>query len=167
MKDVSDLKEVPNEGDILVWVHWWCPFDDEEILKSASSGGCFIKNLPVITAGTLESCFLKTCVCFPVGICRLTLGRCQFRHLGESLVCLGDEGVKEHLGWDWAAELIGFCSLRFRGTKTSLPVRDYATSHIFLRFPEKIGEEAGESLGLRAFFSGFRMSCACVSWVVS
>ena len=48
MKDVSDLKEVPNEGAsaILVWVHWWGPLDNEGILKLAFSGGCFIKNFP-------------------------------------------------------------------------------------------------------------------------
>lgn len=61
MKDVNDLKEVPNEGAgaTLVWVHWGCPFDDDEVLKLASSRGRFVKNAPVIIVGTLESCFLR------------------------------------------------------------------------------------------------------------
>lgn len=93
VKDINDLKEVPNEGAgaVLVWVHYGCPFDDEGILKLPSSKVHFIKNLPVIIIETLESCFLKTCACFPDSICRLTLAGCQFRQSGERPVQFGDE----------------------------------------------------------------------------
>lgn len=158
MKDVSDLKEVPNEGAgaVLVWVHWGRPFDDELILKLASWEGYFIKNLLVIIVGSVESFFPKTCMCFPVATADWCQP-CQFRHLGESWVWLGIREQKITL------DEIGLLSsmitahwlllLEIQRHGNITPFSPLCNLTVLLLWSERTGKELG-GLGLNTFFQG-------------